>query len=107
MNSMNKSEHILIGLLTVTGVLLAVLLIGSLHSQQAYAASSSDRYGDYLMVAAARSDVNDLLFVIDIPNKKLLVYDCDKAMNYFKVVDDRVDLGKEVFRETTRTRAPR
>jgi len=94
---MNKSEHILIGLLTLTGVLLGVLLIGSIHSQEAYAASSSDRYGDYIMVAAARSSVNDLLYVIDIPNKKLLVYYCDKTMNTFKIVDDRVDLS-EVFR---------
>ena len=97
---MNKSEHILIGLLTLTGVLLAVLLIGSMHSQQAYAAASSDRCGDYIMAAAARSTVNDLLYVIDIPNKKLLVYYCDKTMNSFKVVDDRVDLS-DVFRVTT------
>jgi len=102
---MNKSEHILIGLLTLTGVLLAVLLVGSIYSQQAYAASSSDRYGDYIMAAAARSSVNDLLYVIDIPSKKLLVYYCDKTMNSFKVVDDRVDLN-EVFRVSTRA-APR
>jgi hypothetical protein len=90
---MNKSEHIMIGLLTITGVLLGVMLIGSIHSQQAYAASSSDRFGDYIMVAAAWSSTNDLLYVIDVPNKKLLVYNCDKTMKTFTVVDHRVDLA--------------
>ncbi|MBN1943052.1 MAG: hypothetical protein JW849_07135 [Phycisphaerae bacterium] len=98
---MNKSEHILIGLLTITGVLLGVLLIGSIHSRQAYAGTSSDRYGDYIMVPAARSDVNDLLYVIDVPNKKLLVYYCYEPNNIFKIVDDRVNLA-EVFRVSTR-----
>jgi hypothetical protein len=99
---MNKSEHILIGLLTLTGVLLGVMLVGSIHSQEAYAgSSSSDRYGDYIMVAATFSSTADLLYVIDIPNKKLLVYNSDKTMNVFQVVDDRVDLA-DVFRTSTR-----
>lgn len=97
-----KSEHILIGVLTLTGVLLGVMLIGSIHSEQAYAASASARFGDYIMVAAAWSSTNDLLYVIDVPNKKLLVYNCDKPMNVFQVADDRVDLG-DVFR-VSRTR---
>ncbi|MBN1554578.1 MAG: hypothetical protein JXA11_07515 [Phycisphaerae bacterium] len=93
---MNKNDPIFIGLLTCTAVLLGVMLVGSIHSQQAYAGSSSDRFGDYIMVTAARSTVNDLLYVIDVPNKKLLVYYCDKPMNTFKIVDDRVNL-QEVF----------
>lgn len=94
---MNKQDSVLIGFLTLTGIFLAVLLAGSLRSQEAYAGASSDRAGDYIMAAAARSDVNDLLYVIDVPNKRLLVYNCDVPNNTFRIVDDRVNLA-EVFR---------
>lgn len=98
---MKKSDNIMIGLLTLTAVFLGVMLVGSIHSQEAYASSSSDRYGDYIMVAAARSSINDLLYVIDVPNQKLLVYYCDKTMNTLKIVDDRVKLN-DVFRVSRR-----
>ena len=103
---MKNNENILITLLVVTAGILIVMLVGSWNARNAYAVSSSDRLGDYIMVTGAMSDSRDLLYVIDVPNKKLLVYLADpvKGQSRFQLVDDRVNLAT-VFR-TSRPRKP-
>ena len=102
---MKNNENILITLLVVTAGILIVMLVGSWNAQNAYADSSSDRLGDYIMVTGALSTSRNLLYVIDVPNKKLLVYSADHVKNRFRVVDDRVNLAN-VFRTSRPPRKP-
>ena len=104
---MKNNENILITLLVITAGILIAMLVGSWNAQNAYAESSSDRFGDYIMVTGARTDSIDLLYVIDVPNKKLLVYSADpvRGQGRFAVVDDRVNLAT-VFRTSSRSRNP-
>lgn len=93
---MKRNENILIGMLICTTVILAVMFLGSWNAQKAYA-SAPDRAGDYIMITGARSDSNDLLYVIDVPNQKMVVYYIDPIQNQVQVVDDRVDFS-QVFK---------
>ena len=104
---MKNNENILILLLVVTAGILIAMLVGSWNAQNAYAASSSDRLGDYIMVTGAMTSNRELLYVIDVPSKKLLVYFADpvKGQGRFEVVDDRINLAN-VFR-VSRVRKPR
>ena len=94
---MNNNENILILLLVVTAGVLIAMLIGSWGAQDAYAGTASDRLGDYIMVTGAMTPTRDLLYVIDAPNKRLLVYYADHVQNRLQVVDNRVNLAN-VFR---------
>ena len=99
---MKKNENILIIMLLLTTGILGAMFIGSYNAQKAYA-DTPDRMGDYIMVTGAVSKSTDLLYVIDVPNKKLLVYHISGVKNAFsiKVADDRVNLAN-VFRAPSR-----
>lgn len=96
---MKNNENILILLLVVTGGILIAMLIGSWNAQSAYAATSADRLGDYIMVTGAMTPTRDLLYVVDVPNKRMVVYYSDplKGKTRFEIADDRVNLAN-VFR---------
>ncbi len=96
---MNNNENILILLLVVTGGILIAMLIGSWNAQSAYAGTASDRFGDYIMVTGAMTSSRDLIYVIDVPNKRMLVYYADpvRGQDRFDVADDRINLAN-IFR---------
>jgi hypothetical protein len=99
---MKNNENILILMLLLTAGVLGAMFLGSYNADKAYA-DTPDRMGDYIMVTGAVTNSTDLLYVIDVPNKKLLVYHISGVKNQFsiKVADDRVNLAN-VFRATGR-----
>jgi hypothetical protein len=92
---MKTNQNTLIAILMLTAVVLGVLVVGSWQSQSAQAATTNRTMtGDYIMATGQISDSSSLLYVIDIPKQKLLVYAADPSRNTVQVVDDRVDLGR-------------
>jgi hypothetical protein len=71
---MKDMQNVTITLLLISAMVLGGLLIASWNEEKAYAAASSDRNGDYIMTAGAWSGNHDLLYVIDVPSKRLNVY---------------------------------
>ncbi len=80
--------------LLATACILGVMMVGSYNADKAYAASA-DRTpnGQYIMVTGAISDSTDLLYVIDVPNRKLLAYGINPIQNTVTVVDSNVRLA--------------
>ena len=79
--------------LLATACILGVMMVGSYNAEKAYAASA-DRTpnGQYIMVTGAISTSTDLVYVIDVPNRKLLAYGIDPIKNTVRVVDSNVKL---------------
>lgn len=85
--------NILIVMLVATLLVLGLLCVGSWQANTAYADSSNRGVrGNYIMVTGAVSDSNDLLYVVNVPHKRLLVYGIDAIQNNISVVDDSVRL---------------
>lgn len=91
---MKSSNNALIVLLLVTAAVLSMMLGVSMHNQ-AYA-DAPDRYGDWIMVTGARSDSNDLVYVINVPYQRMVVYYIDPVQNQMTIADT-IDL-KRIFR---------
>jgi hypothetical protein len=83
-----KNDTILMVMLLVTAAVLSVLLVGSWSANKAYAGTSADHKGDYIMVTGAITDSSELLYIIDVPNKRMLAYYADPIQNTMRVVDD-------------------
>ncbi|HNX26748.1 MAG TPA: hypothetical protein PKK48_05005 [Phycisphaerae bacterium] len=85
-----KKDTIIIILLVVSAAILGTLFIGSIQSQKAYAGSSSwEASGDYIMASAQVTVNTQILFVIDVPQQKIIAYDVDGAMNKVTLLDVR------------------
>ena len=85
-----KKENIIIILLIASAAILGTLFIGSLESQKAYAGSSSwEVTGDYVMISGQITTNTQILYVIDVPEQKILAYDVDGVMNKVTLLDVR------------------
>ena len=86
-----RNDTVLILVLALLAVLLSGMVFTSWQDNQA-AAATPDHQGDYIMVTGTRSDSNDLLYVIDVPHQKLIVYGVDGTNNRM-IVADTVNLA--------------
>jgi hypothetical protein len=85
--------NILIVMLVATLAVLGLLCVGSWQANTAYAkASNRGVRGNYIMVTGSVSENNELLYLVDVPHKKVLVYGVDGYQDDIRVVDDSVRL---------------
>lgn len=85
-----KKDTIIIVLLVVSAAILGTLFVGSLQSNKAYAGSSSwEVTGDYVMVSGQITTNTQILYVVDIPQQKILAYDVNGTMNKVTLLDVR------------------
>jgi hypothetical protein len=100
---MKNNTNMIIVLLVAAACILGVMTIGSYNADRAYA-TSADRTAssDYIMINGAISDSIDLLYVIDVPNRKLLAYAINPVRNTVIVVDNRVKLSTAFGMSSTR-----
>jgi hypothetical protein len=85
---MNDNQNVAIGVLSVTAVILLVglVLMGSLGSQQAQAGSQHDRGGDYVMLTSQWRPDQNLLWILDARNEVIVAYWFDKLKVRFDLV---------------------
>ncbi len=81
------NNTLLIGFLAILAVLLSAMVFTSYTDNQADAAAPAFANGDYIMVTGARSDQNDLVYVVDKRRQRLAVYWVDGTMNKVNMVD--------------------
>jgi hypothetical protein len=81
------NDTLLIGFLAILAVLLGAMVFTSYTDNQADAAAPAFANGDYLMVTGARSETNDLVYVIDKRRERLVAYNVDGTMNKVTAVD--------------------
>ena len=81
------NNTLLIGFLAILAVLLSAMVFTSYTDNQADAAAPAFANGDYIMVTGARSDQNDLVYVVDKRRQRLAVYWVDGTMNKVNLVD--------------------
>ena len=81
---MTNTSNFLIVTLLVTAAILGMMLYGT-----AGANSAGDRTvdRDYIIITGQITDSSSLLYVINIPTKKLVVYIADRGMNNVQIVD--------------------
>jgi hypothetical protein len=92
---MKSSSNALLVLLLASAAILSIMWVVS-EQNTAEAAIASDRAGDWIMVTGARRDSNDLLYVINVPYQRMVVYDVDEIQGRITIVDT-IDLSR-VFR---------
>ncbi len=93
---MNVNKDLTIGVLTVTAVILFVsLVIVQTRPAPAYAAGMTTSGGDYIVSVGKvqRSSPDDVLYVIDTAEEKMIVYTCDVNRREIQAAD-AVDLKK-------------
>ena len=91
---MNNNSNIVIIFLIAAACILGVMTIDAYKADYAYGDSADRTPGSqYIMVNGAISDSIDLLYVIDVPNRKLLAYAINPVRNTVTVVDNRVKLS--------------
>ncbi len=83
---MKDGQNITIGLLLVTGCILAAMLISDFTSTTAYA-DTPIKEGDYILGTGAASSATDLIYVIDIANRRLNVYSANINTNALDIID--------------------
>lgn len=94
---MKSHQNIIIVALLITSAVLGLMLFSSISSQKAYAvASSRAAFGDYIMCTGQIQSSTELLYIVDIPNQRFIVYGVDATMNRITPLD-RVDL-KRIFK---------
>ncbi len=71
------SKNITIGVLSTTAVILLVGLILLNHQPTAYASGMGDRGGDYILLSGAMWAEEELLYVINTAENKMMVYRYD------------------------------
>jgi hypothetical protein len=81
------NDTLLIGFLAILAVLLGAMVFTSYTDNQADAAAPAFANGDYLMVTGARSDENDLVYVIDKRRERVVAYYVDGTMNKVTAMD--------------------
>ena len=81
------NNTLLIGFLAILAVLLSAMVFTSYTDNQADAAAPAFANGDYIMVTGARSEANDLVYVVDNRRQRLVVYWVDGSMNKVNLVD--------------------
>jgi hypothetical protein len=82
-----KNDTLLIGFLAVLAVLLGAMVFSSYTDNQADAAAPAFENGDYLMLTGARSDENDLVYVIDKRRERIVAYYVDGTMGKVSALD--------------------
>ena len=96
-----SNENLLIVVLLLTAGLLGVMVISSLNSEDSALGYSDSRatFGRYIMINGTASNAQDLVYVIDIPNKRLMAYSVDAVRNRVKPMTKPINL-ETVFRVT-------
>ena len=90
---MNQSKNQLILGLSISAVVLLAVLIG-LYARPAHAAVTASG-GDYSAASAAISISRDVVYIVDNPTKRMIVYRYDRGKKSIQVVDAR-DLAKDL-----------
>lgn len=93
---MKSTKNATIIVLAVTAVILLAILIGINTEQSSLAAGASVRNVDYIMATCAIADNKDVLFLIDVPSRKMIVYNANRQVPAKAVeVMTNVDLERE------------
>ena len=94
-----SNENLLIVVLLLTAGLLGIMLISSYNSEDSALAFSDSRtaFGRYIMLNGKATSAQDLVYVIDIPNKRLMAYSVDAVRNRVSPVTKPINLAT-VFR---------
>jgi len=89
---MKDAQNITIGLLLGAAVILGAMLLSAYMTQDnaAYAVSSV-KQGDYVLGSGLRSSSAELVYLIDIAQRRLNVYEIDKQSWSLELIDS-VDL---------------
>jgi len=92
---MTNSKDFAIGILTTTAVILLVgIVVVQTRPDSAYAAGMTAAGGDYVLaVGRIQRTPEELLYVIDSVEEKLVVYKCDGAKRQVQITDT-VDLKR-------------
>jgi hypothetical protein len=107
--AMNDRQNLTIGLLCVTAALLATAVFFLQSTDNAVAAGSESREGDYIMVSNTVTSNNDVVFVIDVGSQKMNAYMVDKDPRRNEIIliaGTTVDL-KNVFDTAATMRKPK
>lgn len=101
MKMIKNNENLLIVVLLLTAGLLGIMVVSSLNSEDTALGYSNSRttFGRYIVINGKASTSQDLVYIIDIPNKKLMSYSVDAVKNRVKPVTQPISLAK-VFRTT-------
>ncbi len=76
------SKNFTIGILSTTAVILFVgLIIISTQPEPAYASGMGDRGGDYIMLTGSMWEQEELLYVINTADEKMITYRYDMMAN--------------------------
>ena len=74
-----NSKDLAIGVLSTTAVVLFVgMVLVRMQPQQAYASGMGDRGGDYIVVTGAMWAEEELLYVFNTAQNKMMVYKYDQ-----------------------------
>ena len=96
-----NNENLLIIVLLLTAGLLGIMVISSLNSEDSALGYSNSRatFGRYIMLNGKATNTQDLVYVIDIPNRRLMAYSVDAVRNRVRPVTQPINLAT-VFRTT-------
>ncbi|MCK5114422.1 MAG: hypothetical protein KAR11_06640 [Phycisphaerae bacterium] len=94
-----NNENLLIVVLLLTAGLLGIMVVSSLDNDDAALAYSNSRApaGRYIMLNGKASSSQDIVYIIDVPNQKLMAYSIDAVRNRVLPVTRPVNLAT-VFR---------
>ena len=90
---MNNSTNTILVLLTITAAILAAILIGSYTAGPAYGEVSL-KGGDYVIGNMAFSGKRDIIYVIDVHERKMNTYVVNTRAQTLDIVDSKIDLER-------------
>lgn len=91
---MNDKQNTMIVLLLISAAMLgSMLFVAHRTDQSAQAGNTATRSGDYIMSPGSRDSSSDNLYVIDVRERRLLVYMIEPGRTKLNAVDF-IDLKK-------------
>ena len=90
-----NNENLLIVVLLLTAGLLGIMVVSSLNSEDTALGYSNSRapFGRYLVINGRISKSQDMVYVIDVPNRRLMAYSVDAIRNRVRPVTDPINLA--------------
>ncbi len=98
-----NNENLLIVVLLLTAGLLGIMVASSLNTEDTAMGFSNSRttFGRYIVINGQATSAQDLVYVIDIPNRRLMAYSIDAVRNRVRPVTEPINLAT-VFRTVRR-----
>jgi hypothetical protein len=91
---MNQTNTTII-LLTICAIILGTLVLTGYNTSTSQAATTSVKQSGYIMTLGAWSADTELLYMVDVPSKRLNVYGLNINTKKIELLPDAgVDLGK-------------